>query len=388
MSRWKPDLDLVLVGRRHFIEAREYACLLQVQVDENERLAFIDITRIPFLGRIAAGLAVDALHASGDRIAVLAPLLAGNTGNHFALRVDGDSMVRHGIFHGDIVVIRRDVPPQDGQIAVASAGGGATLKRVRRRGNTVTLESRNARYPARDFRIDAVTLQGTLVALMRCYQPAAAEGFGSRERLNVRTRCGSSWCASQIRCTERSEMPAAAAMARPVQCVASPGGLAQVSATTRVTVSAGIGRVPAADSRSSDTYLLSIKRPIDRHARHGGGRVGRGIMARQGRNATHAIKRRYPMILSNNRRHFQRHPRRATWLLHHRGQLSGKVDRIAELLAAPNLDGVSLPASAALLQRHPDLVLSVRRGNQPLRSTLFVGQHSTAPWRQFADCSA
>jgi hypothetical protein len=42
----------------------------------------------------------------------------------------------------------------------------------------------------------------------------------SRERLKVRMRCGWSWCARQMRCTERSEMPVAFDIARPVQWVA------------------------------------------------------------------------------------------------------------------------------------------------------------------------
>ena len=67
---------------------------------------------------------------------------------------------------------------------------------------------------------------------------------GSLDSLKVRTRCGASPCAAQIRCTERKEMPAAFAIARPVQWVASPGGSRRVSSTTRSTVAAGSGGVP------------------------------------------------------------------------------------------------------------------------------------------------
>ena len=67
---------------------------------------------------------------------------------------------------------------------------------------------------------------------------------GSRERLKVRMRCGCSRCAAQIRCTVRNESPLALAIARPVQWVASPGGSAQVSATTRRTLFSGIGALP------------------------------------------------------------------------------------------------------------------------------------------------
>ncbi len=132
-----------------------------------------DVVQIPFCGRIAAGLAVEALHATGGFIAVPAALLGGEAADHFALRVDGDSMVDHGIQHGDIVVIRRDAPVEDGQIGVASVEGGATLKRICRQGSTVALQSGNARYPARVFPSDSVAIHGPLVALMRRYTPAA-----------------------------------------------------------------------------------------------------------------------------------------------------------------------------------------------------------------------
>ena len=63
-----------------------------------------------------------------------------------------------------------------------------------------------------------------------------AMNSGSRLRLKVRRRCGCSWWAAQIRCTVRKDSPVALAIIRPVQWVASPGGSAQVSATTRCTV--------------------------------------------------------------------------------------------------------------------------------------------------------
>ena len=89
---------------------------------------------------------------------------------------------------------------------------------------------------------------------------------GSRDRLKLRTRCGWSWCACQMRCTERSEMPAALAIARPVQCVASCGGSPQVSATTRATVSAAIGGLPGLRvlSRSRPSTPSSAKRCCQR----------------------------------------------------------------------------------------------------------------------------
>ena len=61
-------------------------------------------------------------------------------------------------------------------------------------------------------------------------------------------------CAAQIRCTERSDRPLAAAIARPVQCVASPGGAARVSSTTRSITIGGNGGRPG-------LRVLSCSRP-------------------------------------------------------------------------------------------------------------------------------
>ena len=90
---------------------------------------------------------------------------------------------------------------------------------------------------------------------------------GSRERLKVRSRCGCSLCARQIRCTEPTDIPIALAIARPVQWVAWCGGSVQVRATTRALVSSAIGALPGlrVRSRSRPSTPLSAKRCCHRH---------------------------------------------------------------------------------------------------------------------------
>ena len=89
---------------------------------------------------------------------------------------------------------------------------------------------------------------------------------GSLDSLKRRTRCGSSPCAAQIRCTERNDTPVAAAMARPVQCVVSPGGSPRVSATTRSTTAGGSGGRPGFRvlSRSSPATPVAMNRRCQR----------------------------------------------------------------------------------------------------------------------------
>jgi len=124
--------------------------------------------QLPLYGRIAAGLPIEALRDAGAQIEVPMALL-GN-GEHYALEVAGDSMIEAGILDGDTVIIRRGETADNGQIVVALVDDNeVTLKRLRRRGNSIALEPANARHETRIFPADAVKVQGRLVALLRRY---------------------------------------------------------------------------------------------------------------------------------------------------------------------------------------------------------------------------
>lgn len=124
--------------------------------------------QLPLYGRIAAGLPIEALRDQGTQVDVPAALL-GN-GEHYALEVAGDSMVDAGILDGDTVVIRKGESGESGQIVVALVDEAeVTLKRLRRRGNSIALEPANPRHEIRIFPADRVKVQGRLVALLRRY---------------------------------------------------------------------------------------------------------------------------------------------------------------------------------------------------------------------------
>jgi repressor LexA len=122
---------------------------------------------IAVLGRIAAGVPIAAIQHEIDRIAApdqLDPAL------HFALEVKGDSMIDAGILEGDFVIIRRTDDAQSGEIVVALVDDEeATLKRLRRRGQSIALEAANPRYETRIFGPDRVKVQGVLAGLYRRY---------------------------------------------------------------------------------------------------------------------------------------------------------------------------------------------------------------------------
>jgi repressor LexA len=123
---------------------------------------------LPLYGRIAAGLPIEALRDGGESVEVPAALLGG--GEHYALEVAGDSMEGAGILDGDTVIIRRGDTADNGAIVVALVDENeVTLKRLRRRGNSIALEAANPRYETRIFGPDRVKVQGRLVGLVRRY---------------------------------------------------------------------------------------------------------------------------------------------------------------------------------------------------------------------------
>jgi len=127
------------------------------------------VTNLPLYGRIAAGTPIEALRDHSQTTDVPASLLG--SGEHFALEVDGDSMIDAGIYDGDTVVIKRADTADNGSIVVAliEDDNEVTLKRLRRKGASVALEPANKDFETRIFGPDQVKVQGCLVGLLRKY---------------------------------------------------------------------------------------------------------------------------------------------------------------------------------------------------------------------------
>jgi len=127
-----------------------------------------DAVELPVMGRIAAGVPIEAISERSHSVAVPGQMVG--SGHHYALEVKGDSMIDAGINDGDVVVIREQDTADNGDIVVALVEGHeATLKRFRRRGAAIALEAANPAYETRVFREDQVQVQGRLVGLIRTY---------------------------------------------------------------------------------------------------------------------------------------------------------------------------------------------------------------------------
>ena len=125
-----------------------------------------NLNKIPVLGKIAAGTPIEAIQNEVSRIAI--PEELNKNGQHFGLKVSGDSMIEAGINDGDTVIVKKANTANNGQIVVALIDDQeAMLKRIRKKGKVVALESANKRYETKIFGPDRVKVQGILVSLYR-----------------------------------------------------------------------------------------------------------------------------------------------------------------------------------------------------------------------------
>ena len=124
---------------------------------------------LPVLGNIAAGTPVEAIQNEVSRIPL--PSNIEKNGEYFGLKVQGDSMIEAGINNGDTVIVKKTDTADNGKIVVALIDDHeAMLKRIRRKGKTVALESANRNYETKIFGPDRVKVQGILVSLYRNFQ--------------------------------------------------------------------------------------------------------------------------------------------------------------------------------------------------------------------------
>ena len=128
-----------------------------------------DTIQIPRYEKIAAGIPIEAVDNPTNSIGIPAEMIG--KGKHYALEVDGESMIDEGIHDGDTVIIRHTNNAENGNIVVAIIDNEeVTLKRLRRKGNSVALEAANKNFETRIFGPDRVKVQGLLVGLIRKYQ--------------------------------------------------------------------------------------------------------------------------------------------------------------------------------------------------------------------------
>jgi len=130
-------------------------------------MAANDEYEVPFVGKIAAGNPIAAIEDSYNMISV-PPNMMGP--DHFALEIEGESMIEAGILDGDIVIVKKANTARNHQIVVALVDQEeATLKRIYKTGQTIELIPENKDFETKTFGPDRVEVQGVLVGLVRKY---------------------------------------------------------------------------------------------------------------------------------------------------------------------------------------------------------------------------
>ena len=123
---------------------------------------------IPLLGKIAAGTPIEAISNYDKFIEVPSSYISSK--DCFALNVEGNSMIDEGIYDGDTVIINKETDIKNGDIIVALIDKEeATLKKFRKKGDSIALEPANKNYKIQIYGPDRITIQGKLSALIRKY---------------------------------------------------------------------------------------------------------------------------------------------------------------------------------------------------------------------------
>ena len=120
------------------------------------------------MGKIAAGTPIQAIQQNYTSVDVPKEMMP--IGESYALTVEGDSMINEGIHNGDTVLIKKTNIADNGEIVVALIDDNeATLKRIRKKGQSIALESANPIYETRILSAHRVKIQGKLIGLLRKY---------------------------------------------------------------------------------------------------------------------------------------------------------------------------------------------------------------------------
>ena len=136
--------------------------------EQSENYSSNKLSTLPLLGRIAAGTPIEAIQQNDESIDVPKDMIP--IGESYALTVEGDSMINEGIQEGDTVLIKKTNLAENGDIVVALVDDQeATLKRLRKKGQSIALESANPLYETKILSTHRVKVQGKLIGLLRKY---------------------------------------------------------------------------------------------------------------------------------------------------------------------------------------------------------------------------
>jgi SOS regulatory protein LexA len=180
----KKKFKLASVSTSHYyINKLQNAGFLNKEHNQPRAVSTVEAKQtieIPILGAIAAGQPIEAIEIPDETITITRDEI-GKQGKHYALRVQGSSMINEGIFDGDIVVIRKQEVAQNGQTVVAIIDDNqATLKKLYRENGKFRLQPANPTlFPI--YR-DEVEVRGVVVKIIRNLESQLDQGQSRNEK--------------------------------------------------------------------------------------------------------------------------------------------------------------------------------------------------------------
>lgn len=141
----EPDPSERVIQRDELAAARSRAASTQIdRTRDAVRANDDDLMEIPILGRVAAGLPIEAIEDRGDSVRIDRMLIGGRGNDVFGLRIQGDSMIEAGIHDGDYVFVRKQLTANRGAIVIAMVGDEATCKSFFPESTHIRLQPANA----------------------------------------------------------------------------------------------------------------------------------------------------------------------------------------------------------------------------------------------------
>jgi repressor LexA len=159
-------------ARKHLLQLHRKGFIRSPWKNQKRALEIVEGEASPraaslsLLGTVVAGRPLESEELS-ESVEVPESMLG--RGEHFALRVRGDSMIGDGIHDGDLLVVQSRGDAEAGQTVVAVVDGEATVKRFYLQGEKVELRAANERYEPIFADPDSVQVRGVVVGLIRKY---------------------------------------------------------------------------------------------------------------------------------------------------------------------------------------------------------------------------
>ena len=125
-----------------------------------------NVIDIPLLGKVAAGIPIEAIE-NQETINIPSNMIGG--GSHYALTVQGESMIEDGILDGDIIIVKEKSTASNGETVVAMVDNEATVKRYYKKGKNIELHPANSSMSPIIITDGDFHIKGILVGLYRSY---------------------------------------------------------------------------------------------------------------------------------------------------------------------------------------------------------------------------